>query len=120
MSKQGRVVLIYKRTHTGDPSPSGIFGIHDCMGIIRDRHFTDVIGIGGKSPDKGSEDIAYKINWIGTGAKKVELVENRGAEVIFDHFCLFEEIFEFCVDKSCLFLLISFSFFVILSASLLI
>lgn len=25
-------VLVYKRTHTGDPSENGVFGESDCMG----------------------------------------------------------------------------------------
>ena len=29
-------ILTYKRTHTGDPDPSGRFGIYDCMGHVRD------------------------------------------------------------------------------------
>lgn len=31
--------LIYKRTHVGDPDPGGRFGIHDCMGQVRNRDF---------------------------------------------------------------------------------
>jgi len=91
MSDKNRVVLIYKRTHTGDPSSSGIFGESDCMGEIREWKFTDVIGIGGEAPWKGYEEISYKVNWIGIGAKKVELIENRANEVIFNNFCLFDK-----------------------------
>jgi hypothetical protein len=57
--------LIYKRTHKGDPDKSGIFGIHDCMGSVRAWGFDAVIGVGVKNPDRGSEGIASKINWIG-------------------------------------------------------
>ena len=64
--------LVYKRTHKGDPDESGIFGIHDCMGQVRGYRFDAVIGIGGKSPDSGSEGIARKINWIGISPSKSE------------------------------------------------
>lgn len=91
MNNEDRVILIYKRTHTGDPNSEGVFGCHDCMGTIRNRKFTDVIGIGGICPDSGYENMAEKINWIGIGATKLELVDNRAMEVVFDHFCLLEE-----------------------------
>jgi len=64
--------LVYKRTHKGDPDESGIFGIHDCMGRVRDWPFDAVIGVGGKSPLSGDEDIARKINWIGISPSKSE------------------------------------------------
>ena len=38
------IVLIYKRTHTGDPDKNGIFGINNCMGSVRDWEFYAVIG----------------------------------------------------------------------------
>ena len=37
-------VLVYKRTHTGDPSENGVFGESDCMGAIRNWHYDAVIG----------------------------------------------------------------------------
>jgi hypothetical protein len=37
------------------------------MGQVRGYRFDAVIGVGGKRPDHGSEDIARKINWIGIG-----------------------------------------------------
>jgi len=40
-------ILIYKRTHTGDPDLKGRFGIHDCMGRVRDYDYDAVIGVGG-------------------------------------------------------------------------
>src|ERR1035438_7944852 len=85
--------LIYKRTHTGDPDKSGIFGIHDCMGRVRSWPFDAVIGVGGKSPDPGSEDIAGRINWVGIGpTRKVQPRSNsRGPVVTFDHFVFLEE-----------------------------
>ena len=57
--------LVYKRTHSGDPDISGVFGSDDCMGRVRGFDFDAVIGVGGKSPDRGHEDIAYKVNWVG-------------------------------------------------------
>jgi hypothetical protein len=29
-------VLVYKRTHNGDPDASGCFGAYDCIGTVRD------------------------------------------------------------------------------------
>jgi hypothetical protein len=93
--------LIYKRTHRGDPDEAGIFGIHDCMGKVRDQAFDAVIGVGGKRPDRGHEGIARKINWVGIGTRKTEapiyrLVRNKfvrvkGPLVAFDYFVLLEE-----------------------------
>jgi hypothetical protein len=40
-------ILVYKRTHNGDPDQNGCFGAEDCMGMVRERHFDAVIGIGG-------------------------------------------------------------------------
>jgi hypothetical protein len=51
--KDSMNTLVYKRTHTGDPDESGIFGIHDCMGQVRGWNFGAVIGVGGKSPWHG-------------------------------------------------------------------
>jgi hypothetical protein len=64
--------LVYKRTHTGDPCESGIFGCHDCMGQVRSWSFDAVIGVGGKSPRSGDEGIARKINWISINPSKRE------------------------------------------------
>lgn len=97
--------LLYKRTHKGDPDKSGIFGIHDCMGQVRDYRFDAVIGVGGKSPDSGSEDIARKINWVGInpsktaasspvwiGARRPDWSESfRGPLVTFDRFVFLDE-----------------------------
>lgn len=85
------VVLIYKRTHTGDPDKNGIFGINNCMGSVRDWEFDAVIGVGGISPWKGSEDIAKKINWIGIGANKNKVERYENSVVAFEEFYLFEE-----------------------------
>lgn len=86
------VVLIYKRTHKGDPGKNGIFGIHNCMGRVRNRVYDAVIGIGGKSPWQGNENIAKKVNWIGRFPKKVYCRKNpKKPCVFFKKFCLLEE-----------------------------
>lgn len=78
--------LIYKRTHHGDPDESGVFGIHDCMGRVRSWNFDAVIGVGGARPDAGSEDIAFKVNWIGIGPQKRVVPDKRGPLVTFTNF----------------------------------
>lgn len=83
-------ILIYKRTHKGDPDETGIFGIQDCMGRIRNWNYDAVIGIGGKSAWKGEEGIKHKINWIGLEPKRIKS-KKRGDCVVFSHFELFEE-----------------------------
>jgi hypothetical protein len=91
--------LVYKRTHTGDPGKLGIFGIHDCMGRVRRLPFDAVIGVGGKRPDRGSEDIARKITWIGINPCKTEapfcqranILRLRGPLVAFEYFVLLDE-----------------------------
>ena len=83
--------LIYKRTHTGDPNNLGIFGINDCMGQIRCWSFDAVIGVGGKSPRHGHEDIALKINWIGINPRKTVEPGLRGPCVEFECFVLLDE-----------------------------
>ena len=92
-------ILIYKRTHKGDPNPEGVFGNQDCMGRIRNWDFHGVIGIGGKAPWKQDSDIKYKINWIGLGPKKVSSPGSRGYKVVFDHFKLYEEAGENIKEK---------------------
>ncbi len=77
MKNQQPVVLIYKRTHRGDPDSKGVFGIHDCMGSVRSREYDAVIGIGGKQPWGGDEGIALRINWVGINPIKHE-GSNRG------------------------------------------
>jgi hypothetical protein len=85
--------LVYKRTHTGDPNKQGVFGCHDCMGRIRRRSFDAVIGVGGKRPDRGHEDIAFKITWVGMGPIKAEAPDLtfRGPLVEFERFVLWDE-----------------------------
>ncbi len=78
-------ILVYKRTHQGDPGPDGCFGIHDCMGAVRDRAFDAVIGVGGIGSEAQSQGISGMINWIGVGPHKRD-AGKRGPEVTFDHF----------------------------------
>src|SRR6266487_386945 len=63
-------ILVYKRTHNGDPDSNGCFGIDDCMGMVRYRPFDAVIGIGGIGSDAQANGIAGKVNWIGIGPRK--------------------------------------------------
>jgi hypothetical protein len=60
-------VMIYKRTHTGDPTPDGIFGLSDCMGRVRAREFDAVIGVGGLSAEPRSHGIDGRVTWVGGG-----------------------------------------------------
>lgn len=83
-------ILIYKRTHKGDPDTRGIFGCEDCMGRIRDWEYDAVIGIGGESPWKGHAGISYKVNWVGIGPKR-RAYKHRAHQIVFDHFELYEE-----------------------------
>lgn len=86
--------LIYKRTHTGDPNKSGVFGVHDCMGRVRHWNFDAVIGVGGKNPWRRHKDIAYRINWIGVNPTKTDARKRRwkGPLVTFERFVLYDEI----------------------------
>ena len=58
-----RRILVYKRTHNGDPNEAGVFGCNDCMATVRDRNFDAVIGVGGISATAYKMD--GKITWIG-------------------------------------------------------
>lgn len=79
-------VLVYKRTHNGDPDANGCFGADDCMGIVREREFDAVIGVGGIGPEAESNGIDGQVNWIGIGPHKKYVDDKRGPEVLFDHF----------------------------------
>jgi hypothetical protein len=63
--------LVYKRTHEGDPSIDGRFGVWHCMGKVRSWEFQAIIGIGGIGVEAEGEGIAGKVNWIGIGPVKV-------------------------------------------------
>jgi hypothetical protein len=63
-------ILVYRRTHTGDPDPvTKEFGIHDCMGRVREWEYRSVIGVGGVKPDYGDEGISKRITWVGIGRR---------------------------------------------------
>jgi hypothetical protein len=85
-------VLIYKRTHVGDPSDKGVFGCHDCMGTVRGREYSAVIGIGGVGAEPRSFGIDGKVNWVGIGPHKAvePRLGSRRPLVTFDHFSLFD------------------------------
>jgi hypothetical protein len=86
-------IMIYKRTHTGDPTPEGIFGLSDCMGRVRAREYDAVIGVGGLSAEPQACGIAGRITWVGVGAHRGESIPvgYRGPIVEFDRFKLFDE-----------------------------
>jgi hypothetical protein len=83
-------ILIYKRTHKGDPDRKGCFGIEDCMGKVRSYEFDAVIGVGGIGRMPRAQRISGKVNWIGLGSRKGRR-QGRGPLVMFDHFVLYEE-----------------------------
>jgi hypothetical protein len=82
---QRKRILIYKRTHDGDPGQYGCFGNEDCMGAVKKRNFDAVIGVGGIGAEAEKNGIAHKVNWIGIGPHKTN-VGKRGPLVTFDHF----------------------------------
>lgn len=90
MSRQPIRILTYKRTHTGDPDRLGRFGIHDCMGRVRDLKFDTVIGVGGVGAEPVRCGIAHKLTWVGVGARRSSHRLGRGGLVEFDHFILFD------------------------------
>ncbi|PJB00706.1 MAG: hypothetical protein CO127_07510 [Ignavibacteria bacterium CG_4_9_14_3_um_filter_36_18] len=85
-------ILIYKRTHPGDPNLDGEFGINDCMGQIREFNFDAVIGVGGKSAEPQQYGISHKINWVGIGKvpNKNRINHNRAKSFTFNYFLLLE------------------------------
>ncbi len=83
-------ILTYKRTHIGDPDHTGRFGIHDCMGKIRNFEYDAVIGVGGVGVEPQNCGIARKINWVGINPSKSPGKENKDVEVTFEYFLLLE------------------------------
>jgi hypothetical protein len=75
-------ILVYKRTHPGDPDNGGCFGAEDCMGAIRARRFDAVIGAGGIGPEAQSHGIDGKLNWIGIGPRRGRWYGRRGQLVL--------------------------------------
>jgi len=89
-------ILIYKRTHTGDPDGEGNFGCGDCMGVVRGYKYDAVIGVGGIGSEARSENIAGKITWIGIGPRKQWLTADEapgmcGPLVTFKKFSRWDE-----------------------------
>lgn len=72
-NKHGRPqrILVYKRTHVGDPDEHGRFGIEDCMHSVRRWRFDGVIGMGGIAPWKQDRNIARKVNWVGRFPQRI-------------------------------------------------
>ncbi len=84
-------VLVYKRTHTGDPDEkTGTFGCNCCMGAVRGWDFEAVIGVGGIGEAPVKHGIAGKVTWIGIGPHHVPVKDTRAPGVQFDHFKLFD------------------------------
>ncbi|MXY91132.1 MAG: hypothetical protein F4Y89_11440 [Gammaproteobacteria bacterium] len=85
-------ISIYKRTHMGDPCECGIFGSYDCMGEKRKHclNYDAVIGVAGSEPDRGSEQIAGRLTWVGIGPRQLDTFK-RGLVLSFDHFNLLNE-----------------------------
>ena len=72
-------ILIYKRTHIGDPDGKRQFGNEGCMGRVRGFAFDAVIGVGGISGWPTQQGIARKINWVGRCPQKtINPVDPRG------------------------------------------
>jgi hypothetical protein len=79
-------VLVYKRTHNGDPDADGRFGVYDCMGTVRDREYDAVIGVGGIGAEARRHGIDGKVNWIGIGPHWRSSRTRRASVVTFDQF----------------------------------
>ena len=85
-------VLVYKRTHTGDPDQeTGTFGCNGCMGAVRGWDFGAVIGVGGIGPKAKKNNIAGKVTWIGIDPHHVPVRDKRAPGVQFKQFVLLDE-----------------------------
>jgi hypothetical protein len=94
---QKLTVLVYKRTHKGDPGDNGLFGESTCMGQVRDWPYDAVIGIGGKRPWPEDKDIALKVNWVGVTPNRIPnpkygMTDQGKSWVGFDRFRLLDEL----------------------------
>lgn len=83
-------ILTYKRTHVGDPDRTGTFGIHGCMGNVRNWEFDAVIGIGGIGSEPQSHGIAGRVTWAGRKPKKRHSLSGVGMLVTFEAFTLLD------------------------------
>jgi hypothetical protein len=89
-------ILVYKRTHVGDPGKDGCFGHRDCMRSVRDFEYDAVIGVGGMGAEPRSYGIDGRVNWIGVGPRKVwprggNALPSGAPLVRFDKFALWDE-----------------------------
>jgi hypothetical protein len=89
-------ILVYKRTHIGDPDRKGRFGINTCMGAVRALEYDAVIGIGALTAEARLCGIDGRINWIGIGPKKdwsasAMEIDPRGPQVRFRKFKLWDD-----------------------------
>lgn len=83
-------ILVYKRTHIGDPNIQGYFGIHNCMGKVRMYDFDAIIGVGGIGREPIQHNISRKITWI--GVKPIRIKKKDSYDLIsFKHFVLLDE-----------------------------
>jgi hypothetical protein len=64
-------ILVYKRTHCGDPGDDRRFGQRGCMGRVRGFDFDTVIGIGGVGWWPRQEGIAERLTWVGRNPRTV-------------------------------------------------
>ena len=77
-------ILIYRRTHKGDPDQQGRFGINGCMGGVRGYGYDAVIGVGGTGDEPRAEGLSLKVNWVGRyPRKRPNPVDPRGPLVSF-------------------------------------
>jgi len=85
-----RRILVYKRTHIGDPNPEGIFGCHDCMRSVRAKQYDAVIGVGGVGHEPQSHGIDRRITWVGVGPTRHQIDGKIHPTVSFERFFLYE------------------------------
>lgn len=85
-----RRILVYKRTHIGDPNPAGVFGCHDCMKSVRRRDYDAVIGVGGVGHEPQGHGIARRITWVGVGPTWHRVDGKAHPTVTFERFSLYE------------------------------
>ena len=70
-------VLVYKRTHEGDPDASGLFGCNDCMGKVRGRKYDAVIGVGGTGPKALERAARASDGWLTAALTPEEADQGR-------------------------------------------
>ncbi len=83
-------ILIYKRTHIGDPNAEGVFGCHDCMRSVRAKQYDAVIGVGGVGHEPKSHGIDRRITWVGVGPTRHRIDGKNHPTVTFERFFLYE------------------------------